>query len=90
MKIIILLPSLLLFLLEWFIIRHTSIKSYVPILITFLIGLPIGLFYGLHLVAFPMFVVLIAYLFCKIEDEVKKYFNRKGMTEEEKAMLKDL
>ncbi|MDO4667545.1 MAG: hypothetical protein Q4A90_06890 [Streptococcus sp.] len=87
MKMIVLLLSLSLFLLEWYVIRYTSVKFYIPILITFLIGLPVGLFYGLHLVAYPIIFVVFTSALCLIE---KKYFNRKRMTEEEWSRLKDL
>lgn len=90
MKIFILLLSGLLFCLEWYVVRHTSIKFYVPIVTVFFIALPIGLFYGLHLVTAPMLFMVLGYVFCRIEEELRNYFRRKTMTEEEKSRLKDL
>lgn len=54
-----------------------------PILVVLFIGLPIGLFYALHLVAFPIIFILLAWVFCLMEDEVRKFFKRKELTEEE-------
>lgn len=90
MKTLILFISITLFFTEWCIIRKTSIKSFIPILVVLLISLPIGLFYALHLVAFPIIFILLAWVFCFIEDEIKEYFKRRELTEEERSLLKDL
>ena len=90
MKTLILFISITLFFTEWCIIRKTSIKSFIPILAVLLISLPIGLFYALHLVAFPIIFVLLTWVFCLIEDEARKYFKQRELTEEERSLLKDL
>ena len=89
MKTLILFISITLFFTEWYTIRKTSIKSFIPVLVVLIIGLPIGLFYALHLVAFPIIFVL-AWVFCLIEDEARKYFKQRELTEEERSLLKDL
>ena len=90
MKMLILFISITLFFTEWYTIRKTSIKSFIPILAVLLISLPIGLFYALHLVAFPIIFIILAWVLCFIEDEIKEYFNRRELTEEERSLLKDL
>lgn len=90
MKLILFLPAILLFFLEWYVIRRTSINPYLPILVTYSVGLPIALFYGLHLVAYPMIFVVLAWALCLLEDELKTYFKHRRMTEEERSRLKDL
>lgn len=90
MKTLILFISITLFFTEWYTIRKTSIKSFIPILAVLLISLPIGLFYALHLVAFPIIFIILAWVLCFIEDEIKEYFNQRELTEEERSLLKDL
>lgn len=90
MKTLILFISITLFFTEWYTIRKTSIKSFIPILAVLLISLPIGLFYALHLVAFPIIFTILAWVLCFIEDEIKEYFNQRELTEEERSLLKDL
>lgn len=90
MKALVLFISIALFFTEWYVIRKTNIKSFIPILVVLLIGLPIGLFYALHLIAFPIIFTLLAWAFCLIEDEARKYFKQRELTEEERSLLKDL
>ena len=90
MKTLILFISITLFFTEWYTIRKTSIKSFIPGLVVLIRGLPSGLFYALHLVAFPIIFVLLAWVFCLIEDEARKYFKQRELTEEERSLLKDL
>ena len=90
MKALVLFISIALFFTEWYVIRKTNIKSFIPILAVLLISLPIGLFYALHLVAFPIIFITLACVLCFIEDEIKEYFNRRELTEEERSLLKDL
>ena len=90
MKTLILFISITLFFTEWYTIRKTSIKSFIPILAVLLISLPIGLFYALHLVAFPIIFIILAWVLCFIEDEIKEYFNQRELTEEERSQLRDL
>ena len=90
MKTLILFISITLFFTEWYTIRKTSIKSFIPILAVLLISLPIGLFYALHLVAFPIIFTILAWVLCFIEDEARKYFKQRELTEEERSLLKDL
>ncbi len=87
MKVIIILISVALFLAEWFVIRKTRISKFIPIIAAFVIGVPIGAAVGLHLVAFPLFFIILAWILCEVEDW---YFKRKRMTETERAKLKDL
>lgn len=67
--------------------EHKIIYTYLAVL---LISLPIGLFYALHLVAFPIIFTILAWVLCFIEDEIKEYFNRRELTEEERSQLRDL
>ena len=60
MKTLVLFISIMLFFAEWYAIRKTNIKAFMPILVVLLIGLPIGLFYALHLVAFPIIFTILA------------------------------
>lgn len=90
MKTLVLFISIMLFFAEWYAIRKTNIKAFMPILVVLLIGLPIGLFYALHLVAFPIIFTILAWVFCFIEDEIKGYFKRRRLTEEERSQLRDL
>lgn len=90
MKMILFLPAIFLFFLEWYVIRRTTIKPYLPILITYLVALPIGLFFGLHLAGPSMLFIVWAWALCLLEDELKKYFKHRRMTEEERSRLKDL
>jgi hypothetical protein len=87
MRVTILLISVALFWIEWFVIRKTRINKFTSIIAAFLITIPIGAIVGLHLVAFPIFFILLAWVLCEVED---RYLKRKGMTETERAKLKDL
>ena len=90
MKMFILFVSIALFFTEWYVIRKTNIKSFIPILAVLFVSLPIAAFYALYLVAFPNIFILLAWVFCFIEDEFKKYFRQRKPTEEERSRLKDL
>ena len=87
MKFIVILISVALFWAEWFVIRKTTINKFIPIIVAFIIGAPIGAAVGLRLVTFPLFFILWSWALCEVEDW---YFKRKGMTETEKSKLKDL
>lgn len=87
MKFIVILISVALFWAEWFVIRKTMINKFIPIIVAFIIGVPIGVVVGLHLVTFPLFFILLSWALCEVEDW---YFKRKSMTETEKSKLKDL
>ncbi|MCI6767644.1 hypothetical protein [Porcincola intestinalis] len=87
MKFIIFLISVVLFWAEWLVIRKATINKFIPIIIAFAIGLPLGATVGLHLVAFPLLFILLAWILCEVED---RYFKRKGLTDIEKSKLKDL
>ncbi|KFJ01353.1 hypothetical protein [Bifidobacterium subtile] len=86
MKSIILLVSVLLFLAEWYVIRKTSINKFAPIVVLAVIGVPVGSVIGLHLVAFPILLTLLALVLCMLED---LWCKRKGLSEMEKAKLMD-
>lgn len=87
MKFIIILISVALYWAEWLVIRKTRISKFIPIIVAFVIGVPIGAAAGFHLIASPLFFILLAWVLCEVED---RYFKRKGMTEAERAKLKDL
>ena len=90
MLMFILFVSIALFFTEWYVIRKTNIKSFIPILAVLFVSLPIAAFYALYLVAFANIFILLAWVFCFIEDEFKKYFRQRKLTEEERSRLKDL
>ena len=90
MKFIILLISAALFWAEWLVIRKTSVNKFIPIIVAFVIGIPLCTAIGIHLVAAPLLFMLLAWAFCEIEDWFFKRKGRNGMTETEKSKLKDL
>ena len=87
MTFIILLISIALFLVEWFVIRKTKMNKYIPITIALAFSVAIGTTIGIHLVAFPLFFIILAWGLCEVED---RYFKRKGMTNIERIKLKNL
>lgn len=90
MKIMVLILSWALMSLEWYVIRRTRIKAHLPILVATLVGLPIGLLYGLHLVTYPILSLFLSWAFCLLEDEWHKFLKGKRMTEEKRSRLRDL
>lgn len=87
MKALLVLISGALFWLEWFTIRKTRLNRALPVAAALLVGLPLGALLGPHLVVWPLMLMLLAWLFCELED---RYFRCRGLTESEKTRLKDL
>lgn len=88
MKWIIIIIALLLSWMEWYVIRKTRLNNYLPLFVVFLIGIPVGTLFGLHLIAYPILLMFLTLAICEVND----YFLRRNqkMSEVEKSRLKDL
>lgn len=87
MTLYIILVSVVAFLAEWYIFRKTTVNIFIPIIVAFIIALPVGASLGLHLIAWPLLMMLLALALCEAED---RYLKRKGLSEAERSKLKDL
>lgn len=90
MRVPIIIASLVLGLVEFYIIRYTKFNQWLFALAILVIAAPIATFVGVHLVALPVFMVFVAISACALEDWLKAYLKTKRLSEEQHSRLKDL
>lgn len=90
MKTTVFIIAAILFFVEWYLIRKTTINKWFPLVVMFVIALPISILIGAHLVTFPLMMMLWALALCEAEDWLKKYLKSKSLTEMQRSKIKDL
>ena len=90
MKLSILLLGLVLAYMEKYVIRHTRVNKWLPLVCSLIIATPITLLMGPHLVVWPVLMIFLSLVFCEAEDWWNKEKRKKHLTELEQTRLKDL
>lgn len=90
MKLSILLLGFVLAYMEWYVIRHTRVNKWLPLVCSLIIAAPITLLLGPHLVVWPVLMIFLSLVFCEAEDWWNKEKRKKHLTELEQTRLKDL
>ncbi len=90
MKISILILGLVLAYMERYVIRHTTVNKWLPLVCALVIATPLALLLGPHLVVWPVSMIFLSLVFCEVEDWWNKEKRKKHLTELEQTRLKDL
>ena len=90
MKLSILLLGFVLAYMERYVIRHTRVNKWLPLVCSLIIATPITLLMGPHLVVWPVLMIFLSLVFCEAEDWWNKEKRKKLLTELEKMRIKDL
>ena len=90
MKLSILLLGFVLAYMERYVIRHTMVNKWLPLVCSLIIATPITLLLGPHLVVWPVLMIFLSLVFCEAEDWWNQEKRKKHLTELEQTRLKDL
>ncbi|MGT2665796.1 hypothetical protein ACVRYP_00500 [Streptococcus rifensis] len=90
MQLLVIVATVILALLEWYITYHTTINKWLLRLFVIILAIPVGLTLGGHLIALPLVYILLVFIFESLDYWMRKERSQQPISDLLRSKIKDL
>ncbi|MDQ0223150.1 hypothetical protein [Streptococcus moroccensis] len=90
MQLLVIVATVMLALIEWYITYHTTINKWLLRLFVIILAIPVGLTSGGHLIALPLIYILLVIIFESLGYQMRKERKQQSTSDFLRSKIKDL